>query len=310
MKKSIQMISVFILLAFTACKNDQKNTDSASDEKIEIKHELGTANVVENPQKIVVFDMGTLETLDELGIKVSGLPKKNLPPHLKKYAEDNSIEDIGTMQEPNFEKINALNPDVIFVSNRQQTAYNELSKIAPTIYFNTYDKNYWTAFESKMKTLGQVFHKEKELDSKMNQLQQEIEASKNEIAKNDKKALILLYNKGKFSAYGKGSRFGFIHDVMGVKPAIEDLEIATHGQPVSNELILKTNPDYIFIVDRNAAVESIPTNKSEIENVMIQKTNAFKNGKIIYLDAGYWYLSGGGTASTQQMIKDVQQAVQ
>lgn len=309
MKKSINIISAFILMAFTACNGDKKNDTAASSEKIEITHELGKTSLVENPQKIVVFDMGTLETLDELGIKVAGLPKKNLPSHLKKYAEDPNIVDIGTMQEPNFEKINALGPEAIFVSNRQQAVYGELSKIAPTVYFNTYDKDYMSALEIKMKTLGQIFKKEDELNAKVAQLKKEIETSNAEISKSDKKGLILLYNKGKFSAYGKGSRFGFIHDVMGVKPAIEDLEVATHGQPVSNELILKTNPDYIFIVDRNAAVESIPTNKSEIENVMIQKTNAFKNGKITYLDAGYWYLSGGGTASTQQMIKDVQQTV-
>src|SRR5699024_10551520 len=116
----------------------------------------------------------------------------------------------------------------------------------------------------------------------------------------NKEALILLYNNTRFSAYGKNSRFGFIHDVLHIEPSIKDLEVSTHGQVVSNEFILNANPDYLFIVDRNKVVNEQATNTEEIENPLIQQTNAYKNNKIIYLDPSVWYLSGGGLISTKE----------
>lgn len=38
----------------------------------------------------------------------------------------------------------------------------------------------------------------------------------------------------------------------------------------------------------------------------MKNTNAFKNGKIIYLDPNYWYLSGGGLISVSEMLKEVE----
>ena len=60
------------------------------------------------------------------------------------------------------------------------------------------------------------------------------------------KALIVLGSEGKVSAYGPSSRFGVIHDVFGFKAADEKIEVSTHGQNVTFEYILETNPRYTF----------------------------------------------------------------
>ena len=48
---------------------------------ISVEHELSDkpVEVSKNPEKVVVFDFGTLDTLDELGIEVAGLPRANVP---------------------------------------------------------------------------------------------------------------------------------------------------------------------------------------------------------------------------------------
>ena len=83
-----------------------------------IKHELGETTVTKNPEKVVVFDFGMLDTLDELGIEVAGLPQSNIPSYLSKY-EDEKYANLGSLKEPDFEAIHALKPDVIFISGRQ-----------------------------------------------------------------------------------------------------------------------------------------------------------------------------------------------
>ena len=123
--------------------------------------------------------------------------------------------------------------------------------------------------------------------------------------KSGKTALVILHNNGKFSAFGVGSRFGIIHNLFGFKESLGNISASRHGQAVSNELIQDANPDYLFIVDRSAVVNKKATNKTEIENSLIQQTKAYKNGHIVYLDPEAWYLSGDGITSFEIMINDV-----
>lgn len=303
------MAGLAAILIAISCKKDTRQTNSTDLPVIEINHQLGSTKVTDNPQRIVVFDMGSLETLDQLGIKIVGMPKDFVPDHLQHYATDTHIENVGSVKEANFEKINALHPDLIIISGRLQSSYKELSAIAPTIYMGVDTKDYMGSFEKNTMTLAKLFHKEKEASQKIEAIKTSIRTEKERLVKNNKKALVVLYNKGKFSAYGKGSRFGFVHDVLGVKPAAEDLEVATHGQSVSNEFIEQANPDYLFIVDRGAMINKMETNTKEIENALIQRTNAYKNGKIIYLNPQVWYISGGGLTSTEIMLNDITQAL-
>jgi iron complex transport system substrate-binding protein len=141
----------------------------------------------------------------------------------------------------------------------------------------------------------------------LNKQVSEIKTKTNEMPE---KAIILLANDGKVSAYGPGSRFGFIHDTLGFKPADDSIAVSTHGQSISFEYVMNLDPDYIFVIDRSAVVGNSDTAAKElIENDLVKHTKAFQNNKIIYLDPNVWYLSGGGLKSTQLMVDDVQKAL-
>jgi iron complex transport system substrate-binding protein len=85
--------------------------------------------------------------------------------------------------------------------------------------------------------------------------------------------------------------------------------VTTHGQSVTFEYIAVKNPDYLFVVDRGAAVGGEAAAKKTIENELVKKTKAFKDGNIVYLDQNYWYLSGGGLISVSEMIKEIEKSV-
>ncbi|MDQ0063604.1 siderophore ABC transporter substrate-binding protein [Paenibacillus harenae] len=275
-----------------------------------IKHELGTATVKTNPAKVVVFDYGVLDTLDKLGIEVAAVPQESLPEYLAKY-KDGKYENAGTLFEPDFEKLNALKPDVIFIGGRTSEAYGELNKIAPTILMSVDYANYEQSFAANLTIIGQAFGEDTEAAKELAAIQA-ASADLNAKAANAGKTLILLTTGGKMSAFGPGSRFGVIHDVFGFVPADAAIESDTHGQSVSNEYVLEKNPDILFVVDRDAVAggEGAQPAKQVIENDLIKQTNAFKNNKIFYLDPGYWYLSGGGLISGTEMINEAAKAVE
>ncbi|MEK4343871.1 siderophore ABC transporter substrate-binding protein [Paenibacillus sp. FSL P4-0184] len=327
MKKNVSLLimTVFLAVILAACGSNNaatsnNNTAAAGNteattapntesKELTIKHELGEITIKSNPQKVVVFDFGTLDTLDKLGVEVTGVPQSNVPSYLSKYS-DAKYENVGGLKEPDFEKINSLSPDLIIISGRQQDSYDEFSKIAPTLYVAVDNANYMESFTKNVKTLGQIFGKEAEVEAELATITDSVKAL-NEKAKADgKKSLIILANEGKISAYGSGSRFGIIHDVFGFAQADDKIEVSTHGQSVSYEYVADKNPDYLFVVDRDAAVKSDGSKsgsaKDAVENDLVKNTNAFKNGKIIYLDPNYWYLSGGGLISVSEMLKEVE----
>ena len=312
MKITYKLFALTLLVVFASCKNEKNQSQNPVGENLEtvtITHALGETEVMKNPKTIVALDFASLENLDYLGVKVAGIPKSNIPSYLQKYQEDTSVVDLGTLKEINFEKLNELNPDVIFMSARLQNQYDELAKIAPTIYTEVDYKDYMNAITKNLGYFGDIFDEKDKINAAIKEIEGKVDEVKQKASDLDQKALIVLHNNGRFSAYGKGSRFGVIHDVLGMKEAVQNLEVARHGQTASNEFIQEANPDYLFVIDRSAVVDKNATNKAEIENKLIQQTTAYKNGKIVYLDPEVWYLSGGGIISVNKMIGAINEAL-
>ena len=315
MKKwSLLIIAILMMVVLAACGEKEEGStekisaEGSKAETVTIKHELGEATVPVNPKNVVVFDFGVLDTLDELGVEVAGVPQTAVPDYLKKYA-GSEYTNVGSLKEADFEAIHALEPEVIFISARQADMYDEYAKIAPTVYVPLDYTNYMDSFTKNMEMIASIFDKEEEMKAELEEVNTSIASIQEKTKALDEKALIVLSNSGKVSAYGPSSRFGILHDVFGFKAADEEIELSTHGQNITFEYILETNPDILFVIDRDAAVNSEAGAKKTIENELVEKTNAFKNDKIYYLNPDQWYLSGGGLQSVQLMLKDAEVAL-
>ncbi|WP_077213485.1 siderophore ABC transporter substrate-binding protein [Bacillus dakarensis] len=320
-KFSLFLMLVMVVAFAAACGSDSSKDSSSSSEsanaestagevseEITISHLLGDTTVSVNPEKVVVFDFGVLDSLDKLGVEVTAVPQSNIPTYLSKY-EDSKYENVGSLKEPDFEKLAEIEPDLIIISGRQQDMYEELNELGPTIFMGLDTSRYMESFKENMTTLGKIFDKETEIEEEITAVETSINGLNEKLSANESRGLIILANEGNLSAYGPGSRFGIIHDVFGVKPADEQIEVSTHGQNVSPEYIVEKDPDYLFVIDRGAAVGGESSAKSIVENELVKSTNAYKNDQIIYLDPNYWYLSGGGLISVSEMVKEIEEGL-
>ncbi|MEV2908647.1 siderophore ABC transporter substrate-binding protein [Paenibacillus larvae] len=312
MKKRLSLVVAVLMLAIVVAACGTKNTDekaagSASPKEettVKIKHKLGEIDVKKNPKKVVVFDFGALDTLDKLGVEVTGVPQKSIPSYLDKY-KDSKYQNVGGLKEPDFEKINEIKPDLIIISGRQQDSYKQFTEIAPTIYSGVDTDKYMDSFKENVKTLAQIFGKESEAEKELKAIDDSIKQLNEKASASGKNGLIILANDGKVSTYGPKSRFGIIHDVFGVKAVDDKIEVSTHGQSASFEYMAEKNPDYLFVIDRGAVVGGKSSAKQVVENEMIRTTKAYKENHVVYLDPNYWYLSGGGLISVSEMVKEV-----
>lgn len=291
-----------------AAEGEAPAEEPAEPAEITVTHQLGETVVPVNPEKVIVFDFGALDSLDRLGVEVAGVAKSGtLPPYLEKYG-DSKYANIGSLKEPDFEKIAEIDPDLILISGRQSDFYEELSKLGPTVFIGVDNANYIESFEKNATILGQIFQKEAEVEAELKAVEEEISSLNAAASASGKNALIVLTNEGSISAYGPKSRFGIIHDVFGFKAVDENIEVSTHGMQVSFEYIVEKDPDILFVIDRGVVVttgaDSAPAT-GLLDNELIKNTKAYKNNSIIYLDPNYWYLSGGGLESVSGMVKQV-----
>ena len=314
-KLFMNVIAGIGVVSLVACSQpvDQEAKDPKETEKqtVEVTHEYGKTVVEKNPKNIVVFDFGILDALDYMGVEVKGLPKSGaIPSHLSKFESDEYV-NVGGLKEPDLEKIYEMNPGLIIISGRQADYYEELSKIAPTLYMGLDSEDYLASFEKNMKVLADIFDKTDIVEKGLAEVNEKIEDLNKKVSEQGLNALVVLTNEGAVSAYGANSRFGMIHQNFGFKEADENLgESSTHGSKVSFEYISNINPNYLFVIDRGAVVGGDSNAQGTLDNELINSTSAAQNNNIVYLDAAIWYTVTGGFNSTIKMVDEVLGAIE
>jgi len=281
----------------------------ANAETMDISHASGTTAVEKNPKTVVVYDLSALDTLDALGVNVAGVPDAPMPASLSTFSSDD-YEKVGSLFEPDFEAVNALQPDLIIVGGRSQAKYEDLSKIAPTIDLTISNDAFLEGVEDNARTLGDIFGKQDEAEAEIADLEASLDELQS-LTADAGSALVLLTTGGKVSAFGPGSRFGDVYDLYGFTPADASLDVGNHGQAVSFEYIMEQNPDWLYVLDRDAAIgRSGEAAEQLLDNELVARTNAWKNDQVIYADGGLLYLASGGIRAQKALADQVITALQ
>ncbi|MEN2890187.1 siderophore ABC transporter substrate-binding protein [Mannheimia haemolytica] len=279
-KKALFALTVTAVFAASAFAKD-----------VTIPTARGEVTFKETPSKIAVFDTGSLDTLQALGVKIDGMPEFKVLSYLKPSAD--KAVNVGTVFEPDLEALNSLNPDLIIVGTRTAKKFDEVSQIAKTIDMTDNGDKLIESGLQRLDSFGKLFNKEAEtekLKAEINTLLDQTKAA----VKGKGNGLIILVNGGKISAFGSGYRLSWIHDNLGIPMADSSIKNTGHGQPVSFEFIQKLNPDWLFVLDRIAAIGQEGQSAQQVlDNELVRQTKAWKNGNIVYLSAASYLAPGG-----------------
>ncbi len=282
----------------------------AQNAEVEVQHARGSATIAAQPAKTAVFDLPSLDIMHVLGVQAAGVPKSRFPESLSAY-NDESVPKVGTLFEPDQEALKKLSPDLILVGGRSRAKFDAVSTIAPTLDMSIDTQAPLESIERNTNTLATIYKKEPEAKVALEKIHASIDALKAKSAKAGN-AMIVLSVGDKTSAFGPGSRFGMIYDVFGFTPndAVKNLS-ATDRHPFKLEDIAKADPDWLFVIDRNAATGKKDTPAREkLENSLIRDTRAAKSNRIVYLDPYNWYIMGSaGLTAMQQNVDQLSQAL-
>ncbi|GLC83054.1 siderophore ABC transporter substrate-binding protein [Lacrimispora brassicae] len=296
----------------TAAPSSQAESSAASEstapKEVTVKHELGETTLATEPERIVVFDYGTLDALDYAGIDVVGLGKGgNLADHLSKFSGE-EYKVAGSLHEPDFEVVNELKPDLILISARAAKSYEELSKIAPTVYMTMPTNNYFDSFQANLNILSQIFPSKADVFSKaIAEIEVKVKEVHEKVTAEKWNALVIMANDSELSVFGQGSRFSIVYDDFGFQVADQQVDDSTHGQTATFEYLAEKNPDYLFVIDRGAATGAAEATgaKKLLDNELMNGTKAAENDRIVYLDSTNWYVVSGGITATKAMVDEV-----
>lgn len=295
------MKPLFAVLAMTALPV------SAIAETVEIDTATGPQAAPLNPAKVVALDLSAIDTLDALGVEIDGIPNITPPAYLADAFD--GVATVGTLFEPDFEALAVMDPDVVFAGGRSQTVIPALAEVAPTLDMTIDATKLIDDAKSRITAYGAIFG----LSPEAQALTQELEAALADakaMAEGKGDALILMTNGGKVSAYGDKSRFGWLHTAVGIPEAYPDVADGRHGEAVSFEFIADVDPDWIFVVDRSAAIgQEAEAAAVTLDNPLVTGTKAGQNGQIVYLDSAPLYLAGGGVQSLNHTLSEIMTAL-
>ncbi|MCJ7859117.1 ABC transporter substrate-binding protein [Corynebacterium kalidii] len=138
---------------------------------VTVEHHRGSTEIPEAPQRIVALDNAFLDYAVDLGgtvVGVSDIGADLVPGYLDadQAARAAGVESVGSIAEPQLEKIAALEPDLILSSEvRHGEYYDRLAEIAPTVFSedtgDTWQENYLLTGEA----LGKKEQAQERLDA-------------------------------------------------------------------------------------------------------------------------------------------------
>ncbi len=263
----------------------------------------GPVQVGADPETLAVFDIAALDTLTALGVPVAGVPNPVYLSSLSEVAAQAQV--VGTLFEPDFEALAVLQPDLIVVGGRSSEQVGPVSDIAPAIDMTIWGDDLPGQARARIAAYGALFGKEAEAEALTADLDAKVAEAKEAVAGKGS-GLILLTNGGKISVYGAGSRFGWLHSEIGLPEAVDGLDAENHGQPVSFEFLAEHDPEWLLVIDRGAAIGAEgEAAAATLDNPLVAKTTAAREGQIVYLDAAPLYIAAGGAGAMMHTLDQI-----
>lgn len=254
----------------------------------------GPADVPVDPDTIAVLDVAALDTLDALGVTPDGVVGPLYVDYLDGATEGKA--PVGTLFEPDFEALAVMSPDLIIAGGRSYAAVPDLGQIAPTIDMTIWEDVVGQGL-ARLATYGEIFGKQAEADALAKSFQDKLENTRRVVANYDQ-ALIVMTVGPKISAYGASGRFGWLHTALDLPEAVAEVETTTHGEAISFEFIREADPDILIVIDHLAAIgQGGERAHATLDNALVHETEAWKTGKVVYLESAPLYIAGGGIQS-------------
>lgn len=293
-------------LVFAGCSTTSADEEkpAAAGEKITVSTTKGDVQVPKNPKRVVVLDNTSAETVKAMGITPVAIPKGLFAKSvLGDWISNPDVKDTGTHAEPKFDVIEDVKPDLIIGGYRFAKAEGDIKKIAEKTgaafidiaASDTAPKGRVETMRESTITLGKIFGKDDQAKEIVADFDKNLEAAKAQAT--GQSVFLSIVNGGKIDNGAKrmqpfvaplnlkdvfGGQAGDHHTNSGLTP----------------EAIAQANPQWVIVMDRDAAVEPTDGSKPQTAAQVFKAQQAFagvefqQKDRIFYLDNDFYIREG------------------
>lgn len=301
-RRSLVASVAALSMALTACSSAEESTSGSSDTsaasssettEITLEDNFGEKKIAAPVSAPAVTDNRAFEILADWDVKIAAAPLKLVPSTVRDvYNKDTVAADLGSHREPDLESLVAAEPDVVWNGQRFEQHQEDIEKLVedvPVLDFEPRDdKDFFEELKRHTEALGHTFGHEEDAAKLIEDFDAAAKRAK-EAYDPSKKVMAVNTSGGEigYIAPKIGRTYGPVFDLIGMTPALEVPEGTDdhEGDDISVEAIAESNPDWILVMDRDAAVskegeEHVPGDKLVNENAALKNVTAVKEGNV------------------------------
>ena len=260
---------------------------------VTIEDNRGSVDVALPVQRAASADNRTFEVLEQWDVPLVAAPKGLIPSTVTAYNGDD-VADMGNHRDPDLVALTGAQPDLIISGQRFSQYDDQMAELNPGVPLLDLEPREGQPLDSELSrqvtALGQVFGKETEADQLVSDFNAALERAKNAYD-GSSKVMAVDVSGGKigYVAPKIGRTWGPLYDLLGLTPALDDV-VGTdnhEGDDISVEKIADSNPEWILVLDRDAAISADKDDYTPAEDVIagnsaLQNVPAVTKGQVIY----------------------------
>lgn len=263
----------------SAASDNEGGSESGT---VTIEDNAGKHDIKTPPERVVVTDNRSFEILASWGITPVAAPLPLVPDTVTEW-EGKDVIDLGTHREPNLEALVEADPDLIISGQRFTRFDEEMKQLAPNATLIDLEpregEELGSEFERQVTALGEIFGKEAEAKQMIDDYNKALERAR-EAYDGESTVMAVNVSGGEigYVAPSVGRTLGPIFDLLDLKPALEvEQKSDNHeGDDISVEAIAESNPDWLFVLDRDGAINADKPEYTPAKDVLA-KSEALKN---------------------------------
>ncbi|MEY8567343.1 ABC transporter substrate-binding protein [Corynebacteriaceae bacterium 7-707] len=303
---AVSMTALLSAGALAACSSDEPDTgNGSSGDTRTVTDARGEVEIPADPERVAAFDNRIFQVLADWDIDLVSAPVTLIPDTIEKYHDDTEIHDTGSHREPNLEELVAADPDLVITGYRYASQYDEMKELLPDTPIidlsfgedseGEADQPLEDTLKQVTNLIGEVFQKEDEAEGLVEKFDEAKDRAK-AAYDTDETVMGLIVSGGdiSYSAPTTGRSVGPVFDMLGLTPSMERDGSSNHqGDDISVEAIAESNPDWLIVMDRDAAVsssgeDSRPADEVIADSEALKNVPAVKEGNIVYFPDDFY----------------------
>jgi len=298
--RSVSLLIVGMVLG--GCQSAPQSSLPANVPTQAVDHAMGTSQVPQSPERVVVLDTAALDAAIALGVHPVGTVRYgNAPDYLGDAVENITV--VGEDNQPHLEAILQLEPDLILGSKiASGKLYRQLSRIAPTVL--TEGSGREGEWQQHFQLYAEALGNDEQAEQLLADYHRQVANLQAQIGQPEViEVSVIATSRDRIGAYTTGSFPGSVLQDIGFSRNPSQDKSGAYAIQLSREKLEDIDGDVLFLI-HSPHLEGSHTLKTFSQDPIWSQLEAVQQNRICEVPNEVW-IAGRSLLAAQQILEDV-----